>query len=109
MEDDDETDNQPGNQHRRRARNPVRRKRTLWVELARLREVAGIPKLAFHALKKAFCTLNAPLIPEAALGFLAQHESPLTTKKHYINPTAKIEEAVAKLFVPECLRTGTGG
>lgn len=83
--------------------------RTLWVEFHRIREKAGVPHCAFHAAKKAFCTLNAPLIDEAALGFLAQHMSPLTTKQSYINPTAKIEEAVAKLYVPDVLKTGTSG
>ena len=83
--------------------------RTLWVAFHKLREAAGVPRLAFHSIKKAFCTLNAPLIDPSALGFLAQHQSRTTTDKHYINPAAKIQEAVSRLFVPDVLKTGTGG
>jgi integrase len=92
--------------------------RTLYAEYGRLQDAAGVrrdcPKrhehtdacrrYGFHDLRRAFATQNAPRLTADALQKLMRHKSYLTTQR-YISMTSQIEEAVAKLHVPDVLRT----
>ena len=85
-------------------------RRTLWADFHRLCAKAVVPRYGFHSMKRAFCTLNAPHLSEAVLGFLAQHQHPSTTKKWYIDPSRAAGEQVAMIYVPDVLKkTGTEG
>ncbi len=81
-----------------------RSRRQLLTDWHRLCDLAGVPRYGFHAAKRAFCTLNAPVLDAGTLQYLAQHASFGTTQAYYINPTARVAEAVSRLFVPDILK-----
>ena len=78
--------------------------RTLLVEFQWLCEQAGVPRYGFHALKKAYCSLNAKRIARQAMGVFAQHESSDTTDKWYIDAQRDLESEVLKVYVPDVLK-----
>jgi integrase len=95
--------------------------RTLYAEFARLQDAAGVrrdcPKrhehteacrrFGFHDFRRAFASQNAPRLTADALQKLMRHKSYLTTQR-YISMTSQMEEAVAKLHVPDVLRGAVG-
>jgi integrase len=95
--------------------------RTLWVQFARIQKAAKIDLpcpashkhtaachlYGFHDLRRAFATMNADQLTPEALQRLMRHKSYQTTRG-YINRAKKMDEAVAKLHVPEVLRRRTG-
>lgn len=84
--------------------------RSLRRAFYRLQRLAGLPRrYGFHALKRSFCTLNAPRLDPTALQYLAQHQSFETTRAYYIDQESQAQEAVGKLYIPDVLRTGTDG
>lgn len=84
---------------------------TIWREWDRIQAAAGLAdKYTPHALRRAFGTMNAGRVGgPKALQFLMRHRNGQTTMKFYVNPCEGIQEAVNRLYVPEKLRTGTGG
>jgi integrase len=95
--------------------------RTLYDEFGRIQKAAGIrlPCRAahehtascyvygFHDLRRAFATVNANRMTGDALQRLMRHKSYQTTQR-YINMASQLDEAVAKLGVPEFLKVGAG-
>jgi integrase len=57
----------------------------------------------FHDLRRAFATMNADKLTPDALQALMRHKSYSTTQR-YINMALQLDEAVARLHVPEVLR-----
>jgi integrase len=57
---------------------------------------------SFHDLRRAFATMNAERLTASALQALMRHKSYQTTQL-YINMARQMNEAVAKLHVPEVL------
>jgi integrase len=96
--------------------------RTIYTEFTRIQQAAGIHLpcdeehehtpachvYGFHDLRRAFATMNHDTLSADALQKLMQHKSYLTTQK-YINMARQMDQAVAKLHVPEVLKKGTGG
>jgi integrase len=107
-------------------------RRTLWEDFYRLQEAAGIARRApapprakdaqggrkrkgprrkpweavpygFHALRRAFATQNAKRLTPDALQTLMRHKSYSTTQR-YINMASQLDDAVAKLHVPDFLK-----
>jgi integrase len=92
--------------------------RTLWVEFARIQEVAGIHLICrdnhdhtrychvygFHDFRRAFATANAPRMKAEVLQRLMRHKSYQTTQKSYINPTSQMQDAVLDMPVPDAIR-----
>jgi integrase len=91
--------------------------RTLYTEFGRIQVAAGIGRAVkqpnratryadvygFHDLRRAFATMNADKLTADTLQALMRHKSYQTTQK-YINMARQMDEAVAKLHVPEVLR-----
>jgi integrase len=91
--------------------------KTLRVQFAELQEEAGIHLpcrgqhehtrwchvYGFHALRRAFATMNADRLTSDALQVLMRHKSYQTTKR-YINMARQIDGAVDGLHVPEVLK-----
>jgi integrase len=64
-------------------------------------------RYGFHDLRRAFATMNADNLTPDALQALMRHKSYLTTQV-YIDMGRQMDEAVAKLHVPEVLRKKEG-
>lgn len=62
----------------------------------------------FHDFRRAFATMNADKLTADALQALMRHKSYSTTRR-YIAIARQMNEAVAKLHVPEVLQTRAGG
>jgi integrase len=90
-------------------------RRTLDEEFLRIQEAAGIKLLcrnqkhehtphchvySFHDLRRAFATMNANQLSADSLQALMRHKSYQTTQR-YINMARQMDEAVAKLYVPD--------
>jgi integrase len=90
--------------------------RTLYIQFAKIQEEAGIHLACdcthrhtrfchvygFHALRRAFATMNADRLSASQLQTLMRHKSYATTLK-YINMARAMREAVSQLYVPEGL------
>ncbi len=89
--------------------------RKLYEHFARIQKAAGIALecahdhdehtefcrvYGFHDLRRAFATMNATRIAPKQLQALMRHKSFKTTER-YINITSHLDEAAAKLHVPE--------
>jgi integrase len=92
-------------------------RKALMAQFARIQEAAGIHLpctgghdhnrlchvYGFHDLRRAFATMNAPRLTGEALQKLMRHKAYATTQR-YINMACHMDEAVARLHVPEVLR-----
>jgi integrase len=92
-------------------------RRTLDVEFHRIQAAAGIHLpcsrrhehtktchyYGFHDIRRAFATQNAKRLTGDALQKLMRHKS-YTTTQRYINMASQLEEATAKLYVPDVLK-----
>jgi integrase len=73
----------------------------LYDEWHAIQDRAGIGRqYGFHAIRKAFGTMNAPRISASGLKLLMRHESIETTMRYYVNPLAEQQELMGRLFVP---------
>jgi integrase len=77
-------------------------------QLARLCQLAGVPRYGWHDFRRGFGTMNAPRLRSTELQWLMQHANLSTTARFYIDPTAGQEDVVGRLHVPEVLRKRTG-
>jgi integrase len=89
----------------------------LYVQFARIQEAAGIHLpcdedhehsrfcyvYGFHALRRAFATMNADNLTPEALQALMRHKNYQTTLR-YINYARQMDAAVASLHIPEVLK-----
>jgi len=92
--------------------------RTLWLEFHRIQAAAGIHRLCpdagrhectdachlygFHALRRAYATLNADHLPAPVLQRKMRHKS-FTTTLRYIALSDKLKKASEKVYVPDFL------
>ena len=98
--------------------------RTLWTEFRRIQRAAGINlpcpdagkhvcseachAYGFHALRRAYATLNADTMSASVLQKKMRHRSFNTTQR-YIALADKMKGAAEKVFVPEFLKDGKAG
>lgn len=98
--------------------------KTLWVEFRRIQEAAGIklpcsqadrhkcsPLCAyygFHAIRRAYATLNCDTMSASVLQAKMRHKSFSTTQR-YISLANKMKQASQSVFVPEFLRKTAAG
>ncbi len=99
-------------------------RRTLDVEFHKIQAAAGIHLpcpdaerhectnschyYGFHALRRAYATLNADSMPAAVLQRKMRHRS-FTTTLRYISLADKMKKSAEQVFVPEFLKTKKGG
>jgi integrase len=75
-----------------------------WPRAARRHEhTEACHYYGFHDLRRAFATQNAKRLTGDALQTLMRHKSYKTTQG-YINLASQLDEAVAKLHVPDVLQ-----
>ena len=65
-------------------------------------------RYGFHALRRAYATLNADTMPAAVLQRKMRHRS-FTTTLRYIALADKVKKSAEQVFVPEFLNTEKGG
>ncbi len=99
-------------------------RRTLDVEFHKIQAAGGINlpcpdedrhkctdachRYGFHALRRAYATLNADAMSAAVLQRKMRHRS-FTTTLRYIALADKMKKSAERVFVPEFLRSKKGG
>lgn len=79
--------------------------RSLYPQLDRIQQAAGVQGWAFHDFRRGFATQNAEQLDLFELQSLMQHRSIETTRR-YVDMAAKLKRSTDKINVPEVLKGG---